>query len=111
MEDTVKISCPVCGAEYLPVEIFIPEDFFGRPEEVIRDPADKIEFFLGRGMNFKEEYICDSCGAKMRITAKLSFDVDTDPVDEDEYVTTFERPKRIKLDEVELFDTDTGETK
>lgn len=109
MEETVKIVCPICGAEYLPVEIFIPEEFFGKPDEVIRDPADKIEFFLGKGMNLNEEYICDSCGTNMRITARLSFDVDTDQVDEDEYVTTFEKPKKIKLDEVELFDTDTGE--
>lgn len=109
MEDTIKIVCPICGAEYLPSEIYIPAEFFGRPTEVIRDPADKIEFFLGHGMNLEEEYICDGCGAKMRIKANLSFTVDTEPVEEDEYVTTFERPKKIKLDEVDLFDMDSGE--
>lgn len=112
MENTIKIVCPVCGAEYLPVEIFIPDDFFGRPDEVIRDPADRIEFFLGRGMNLTETYICDSCGSNMRVNAKLSFDVDVIPKDEDEedYETKIERPKRLKLDEVELFDTNTRET-
>ena len=111
MEDTIKIVCPICGAEYLPSEIYIPDEFFGKPTEVIRDPADRIEFFLGKGMNLDEEYICDSCGANMRISAKLSFVVDTEPVeDDDEYVTTFERPKKIKLDEVDLFDMDSGET-
>lgn len=111
MEDTIKIVCPTCGEELLPSEVYIPEDFFGRPTEVIRDAAGKIEFFLGKGMNLEEEYICDGCGAKMRIKANLSFTVDTDPVDEDDYVTTFERPKKIKLEEMDLFDTDTGETK
>lgn len=110
MEETIKIICPICGAEYLPVEIFMPEEFFGRPTEIIRDPADKIEFFLGKGMNLNENYVCDSCGATMRVKARISFDVETDPVDEDEYVTTFERPKKIKLEEVDLFDTDSGET-
>ena len=109
MEESVKIVCPICGEEYLPVEIFIPDDFFGRPDEVVRDPAGKIEFFLGRGMNLNEEYICDGCGAKMRIKANISFTVDTDPVEEDEYVTSFERPKKIRLKETDLFDTDSGE--
>ena len=110
MEETVKIVCPICGAEYLPMEIFMPEEFFGRPDEVIRDPADKIEFFIGKGMNLNEEYVCDVCGATMRVKAKLSFEVSTDPVEEDEYVTTFERPKKIQLSEEDLFDMDSRET-
>lgn len=110
MEDTVKIVCPICGEELLPAEVYIPEEFFGRPGEVIRDPAGKIEFFLGKGMNLDEEYICDGCGANMRIHANLSFSVNTDPVEDDEYVTTFEKPSKLKLDEVDLFDNDTGET-
>lgn len=110
MEDTIKIVCPHCGHEYLPVEIFIPEEFFGRPTEVIRDPAGRIDFFLGKGMNLNETYICDSCGTNLRITAKMSFDVE--PIngeDDEDYETKIERPTKLKLDEVDLFDTDTRE--
>ena len=108
MEDTIKIVCPICGEELLPAEVYIPDEFFGRPTEVIRDAAGKIEFFLGKPMGLEEEYVCDGCGAKMRIKANLSFTVDTDPVDEEDYVTVLNRPKKIKLSEENLFDMDSG---
>ena len=37
------IKCPHCGREYLPVEIFYPASFFGKPTTVYRDEQGKIE--------------------------------------------------------------------
>ena len=31
------ITCPFCGKEYLPAEIFIPKVFFGNPQIIYRN--------------------------------------------------------------------------
>lgn len=37
------IKCPHCGAEYLPSEIFMPEDILGgAPKNLIKDPLGKV---------------------------------------------------------------------
>ena len=42
MNDIEVIKCPVCGREYLPVEIFVPNAFFGEPDVVKRDTEGNI---------------------------------------------------------------------
>ena len=36
------ITCPHCGYQYAPAEIFMPGDLIGNPEQVIRDALGKI---------------------------------------------------------------------
>lgn len=67
------ITCPHCGREYLPAEIFYPNEFFGRPQDVERLNNGKIENFCGKTMNTEEEYICDGCLTKFKVMAKVTF--------------------------------------
>ena len=99
------IRCPICGQEYLPSEIYIPSSFFGNPGEIMKNSAGKIEFYTGKDMDLKEEYICDNCKTKLKISAELTFTVEKAEVEnvEEDYVTTFSRPKKLVLTEEELF--------
>lgn len=67
------ITCPFCGREYLPAEIYIPDRFFGMPEDIDRDAAGKIEVYDGSVMDLTEEYTCDGCGKKFEINADIKF--------------------------------------
>jgi len=104
MKDNI-IRCPICGQEYLPSEIFFPNDLIGKPTEIIKTNAGKIDFYLGEDPTYEETYICDGCGASLKIKANLSFqaDVVSNKFNE-EYVTKFEKPKKILLEESSLFD-------
>lgn len=66
------ITCPHCGAEYLPAEIYYPNEFLGKPSD-IEKLNGKIESFLGKSMNLEEIYICDHCLTKFQTTAKVTF--------------------------------------
>lgn len=105
-KETPYIICPVCGTEMHPAEVFIPNDFFGNPKEIVRDTTGKIEFYTGNDMGLVEEYICDGCNNTLNIEAKLSFDVSvkTKNFFEEEYTSTFNKPKKLKLVEEGLFD-------
>ena len=93
------ITCNVCGQEYSPAEIFIPNEFFGNPKEIIRDPSTgKIEFVTGTDMNLDEEFTCYNCGNKMKIHARLSFLVNDEHFDE-EFSTPINKPKKLTLSE------------
>ena len=69
----VTITCPVCGKEYLPAEIYIPKYFLGSPHNIERDKNNKIIGYSGCGMDECESYICDNCGEEFYVVAKLSF--------------------------------------
>lgn len=66
------ITCPHCGAEYLPAEIYYPNDFLGKPTD-IEKLNGKVESFLGKSMNLDETYVCDNCLTKFSVSAKISF--------------------------------------
>lgn len=66
------ITCPHCGAEYLPVEIYYPNEFLGKPSD-IEKLNGKVESFLGKSMNLEEIYICDHCLTKFQTTARVTF--------------------------------------
>ena len=103
--DEPIITCPVCGQQFLPAEIYIPEEFFGRPTEVIRDDAGKIEFHLGPEMNLDEEFVCEHCGTAFTVHAKLSFETSYEAKDS-EHVTYFNNVKKSQLKEEQLFNLD-----
>ena len=50
------IKCPTCGYEYLPAEIYMPNDFLGKPNNLMRDEHGKIIGFNGIKMNDTETY-------------------------------------------------------
>jgi DNA-directed RNA polymerase subunit RPC12/RpoP len=104
-KDLILITCPVCGQQYLPSEIFFPDDLLGKPTEIVKDDSGRVEFFLGDEPNLTEDYVCDNCGSRLKINANISYKVDLVPNEfEEEYVTTFKRPKKLKLEESSLFD-------
>lgn len=70
------IECPHCGRQYLPAEIYYPDEFFGNPHDVDRYQNLKIESYMGKSMKLDEDYECDNCLKKFRVTAKISFKVD-----------------------------------
>lgn len=99
------ITCPICGQQYLPSEIFFPEDLLGEPTEIMKSTSGKIDFFLGKEPDFDETYICDNCGTKLNIHANITYKIDaeTDKFEE-EYVSKFTKPNKLILEESSLFD-------
>lgn len=69
------IICPVCGQEYLPAEIFIPDAFFGHPEDIDKTIDGKIEVYSGTPMDMTETFTCDRCGTELEIEASLKFKI------------------------------------
>lgn len=67
------VTCPSCGAEYLPAEIFYPNSFFGRPRDIVRGDDGKLLGFNGTDMDLCETYICDVCKKKFTVTATMTF--------------------------------------
>ena len=98
-----KIICPVCGQEFMPSEIYLPDYFLGRPTEIVKTTSGKIDFYFGQKMDPDEEYICDNCGAHLKIHANISFNVIAENKDEEEHVTHFNKFKKVQLEE-QLFD-------
>lgn len=70
----IVITCPKCGREYLPAEIYIPDNFFGRPEYIKRDIDGSIIDYAGTSLDTEESYICDNCKSTFKIAAKITFD-------------------------------------
>lgn len=67
------ITCPRCGREYLPAEIFIPNAFFGKPYDVERLDNGKIDFFSGTTLDVDEKYTCDRCHSTFTVHADINF--------------------------------------
>lgn len=71
-----NIKCPYCGCEYLPAEIFYPDDFLGTPLNIIKDENHEIIGFDGNNMNTEETYVCDVCGKTFKVDAVVTFKVE-----------------------------------
>ena len=69
----ITITCPYCGREYLPGEIYLPKSFLGQPENIDRDNNGKIDIFDGSTMDLSESYVCDYCNEKFNIIADVRF--------------------------------------
>lgn len=72
------ITCPKCGREYLPAEIFIPNSFFGNPDIIKRDEEGKIVKILGTSLDTEESYCCDLCHTAFKVSADVSFVAEID---------------------------------
>lgn len=68
-----KIKCPHCGAEYLASEIYFPDQFLGRPRNIIKDEKGQILGFNDDDMNTYEEFTCDHCGKSFSVEATVTF--------------------------------------
>lgn len=104
-KDLITLRCPVCGEEYLPSEIFMPDAVFGKQYDITKNDRGDIMFYLGDDPDYNEEFICNSCNTKLEVTMKMSFDVTPKENDEfeEEYITEVEKVKKIKLKEEDLF--------
>lgn len=67
------ITCPKCGREYLPAEIFVPTSLLGNPSIIKRNAEGKIEGYTGADMELVERYSCDLCNTTFKVTADISF--------------------------------------
>ena len=96
------IICPKCGREYLPAEIFIPDNFFGHPEDIDRSEDGKIEAFDGTSMDLNEEYVCDNCGTTFSIETTIKFK--TNEKIEDQFEEEYSSP--LFPSKISLFEGD-----
>lgn len=105
MRDIPVIKCPVCGTQYLPSEVLYPDSVFGKQYDIIRKNTGEIEAYLGTDPELDEEFVCDSCLTKLKINVKMSFEVEPvkEETFEEEYITHINKPKKITLNEEELF--------
>lgn len=69
----ITITCPHCGREYLPAEIYLPNSFFGHPENIEKDSNGKIDTFEGPTMDLNESFKCDNCDGRFEIVAQIKF--------------------------------------
>lgn len=94
-KDLNVIVCPYCKTEYLPSEIFIPDTFFGRPEDIERSGDGRVLQYTGTGMDLKEEYKCDCCDKTFYISTQIKFN--TSPLDSKlDFDEEYETPLKVK---------------
>lgn len=105
IKDLPLVKCPVCGTQYLPAEIFMPDSVFGKQYDITKTETGEIKFYLGEDPELEEEFVCDSCLTKLKVTMKMSFDVEAfKEIDfDEEYTTEINKPKKMTLDEETLF--------
>lgn len=73
MAKKTTIKCPYCGCEYLPCEIYYPNEFLGRSENVYKDENGEILGFSGTDMNTVETFYCDKCKKEFTVDASITF--------------------------------------
>ena len=78
------IRCPYCGAEYLPEELFVGDEFLGN-SITCKNEKGKIEVETGEEPELETSYICDFCDKKFYVNACITFTTKKDDFDE-EYV-------------------------
>ena len=78
------IRCPHCGYEYLPNEIFYPDELLGDAFNVIRDENGKIIFHEGNNMNLEEEYVCDWCNKTFKVKMQVKLITEKPEIDFDD---------------------------
>ena len=72
------ITCPHCGFQYLPGEIYDPKHFLGQPTDIVRNNLGEILGHDGIVMDLEETYICENCNKEINVKAKVSFVVNDD---------------------------------
>lgn len=84
------ITCPYCGREYLPSEIFIGQYVFNKPTNIRRNKNRKIIDYNGTSVDADEKYICDSCNLKFYVHIDFKFTTKKDTkysLFNEEYIT------------------------
>lgn len=89
MAKKTTIRCPHCNTEYLPAEIYFPDDFLGKPYNIIKDEDGNILGFNGNDMQTVEVFTCDRCGKIFTVDASITFrtTATVDVFDEDDFET------------------------
>ncbi len=90
MAKKTTIRCPHCNTEYLPGEIYFPNDFVGQPTHIVKDENGNVLGYDGEDMQTSEFFVCDHCGKKFKVDASVTFR--TEPVkdvfdDGDDFIT------------------------
>lgn len=86
------IKCPHCGCEYLPAEIYLPNELLGRPKNIDKEHmTGRIMEYMGSSMNLKETYMCDRCDTLFKVTANINFN--TQKIEDAKYKTSFKKEK------------------
>lgn len=91
------ITCPSCGCEYLPAEIYVPMGLVGKPKYVERDIYGKIINCYGKMWDPIETYTCDKCNTKFKIIANVKFNTKL------EKTTDFSKDFSMKIRKPSLF--------
>lgn len=96
----IFIYCPVCGCQYLPSEIYLPDYFLGKAKNIDKDHiTGKILYHEGKYQDLQETYICDVCNNQFKITAKLQFATKLDNK------TNFDKPHVTTINQLFLEET------
>lgn len=101
------IECPHCHYQYLPAEIYFPDDLLGRPTNIVRDDDGKIEFSTGTQMNLRESFVCENCNKSFLVKGTITFKtekLDDDNFDEDFSIKINKDSDDSDLLTVKLFD-------
>lgn len=72
------IECPHCKAQYLPSEIFMPKEFLGSPENIMKTANGTIEYYSGDNMDLNENFTCDYCNTNFNVEAVVNFKTSVD---------------------------------
>ena len=89
------IKCPTCGYGYLPAEIYLPNDFLGKPTSIVKDVEGKIIGFEGVSMNDTEQYKCDNCDTTFEVVSTTYFTTKCVGNSAEEYTTKLTPDKLI----------------
>ena len=89
MKEDIRIKCPNCEWEYLPGEIYLPKKFLGQPIDIDRTSAGVIDCYDGTPQDLTESFVCEHCGKKFNVEARLSFTatIDAKSVFDTDYTT------------------------
>lgn len=78
IQRTDLITCPHCGREYLPCEIYLPDYFLGKYTDIVRDSFGRVIYADGIKADMEEQFICDACHNKFKVYAKITFKSDAE---------------------------------
>lgn len=94
----IVITCPHCGYEYLPAEIYLPNSLLGKPYDIDREGmSGKIQDYFGKNMDLEETYCCDGCNQPFKVKAKIQFS--TEGIDFRKEYTTKLKKQSLFLEE------------
>ena len=106
IKDKIKlIKCPKCGYEYHPAEIFFPDDILGKPNQIIRNENNEIEFITGDNPELTNQFVCYNCETMLEIEAKVSYKCNVNSMYDftEDYSSPILENNNLELEETNLF--------